>query len=129
MLIRMKGGEGTTEGEDIGHDDMLMDRFSKFMENQNGVEFQIQESVSLNAANATLSKLRYLVEPFRVVTDENIPWEEKSAMQRLADKKEKYKRNKIWRKRKRRRIAENLAKVAKYVELASDLLPSSFLSR
>ncbi|KAL8475936.1 hypothetical protein ACS0TY_028551 [Phlomoides rotata] len=108
MLIRTKEGEGTTEGEDKGQDNMMMDRFSKFMGNWNGDEFQ--ESISLNASNATLSKLRYLLEPFKVVTDENTPWEEKSAVKRLADKKEKYKRNKIWRKRKRRRIAENLAK-------------------
>lgn len=114
-MIRTKEGEGNTEGEDKGHDCMLTDRFSKFMENRDGVEFQ--ESIWLNAANATMSKLRYLLEPFRVVTDENIPWEEKSAVKRLADKKEKYKRNKIWRKRKRRRIAENLAKVPTYVEL------------
>lgn len=118
MLIRMKEREGTTEGEgeDKGHGDMSMDRFSKFMKD-NGIEVEFLESMSLNTANAIMSKLRFLLEPFRVVTDENSPWEEKSAVKRLADKMEKYKRNKLWRKRKRRRIAENLAKVPKYIRL------------
>ncbi|KAH6829971.1 hypothetical protein C2S53_000286 [Perilla frutescens var. hirtella] len=109
MMIRMKEREGISEGEDKGCGDVSMNRFSKFMK-ENGVEVGFQESMSLNTANAVMSKLRFLLEPFRVVTDENSPWEEKSAVKRLADKMEKYKRNKLWRKRKRRRVAENLAK-------------------
>ncbi|KAL3622180.1 hypothetical protein CASFOL_033591 [Castilleja foliolosa] len=107
MLIRMKESEGTTEGE--GHGDMSVDMFSKFMKD-NQIELKFQESMSLNTVNAIISKLRFQLEPFRVVTDGNTPWEEKSAVRRLADKVEKYKRNKLWRKRKRRRIAENLAR-------------------
>lgn len=112
MLIRMKEREGTGEGEDKGHGDMSKDRFSKFMKD-NKIEIEFQESLSINAANAVMSKLRFQLEPFRVVMDASSPWEEKSAVKRLADKMEKYKRNKLWRKRKRRRIAENLARVAK----------------
>ncbi|KAG8391889.1 hypothetical protein BUALT_Bualt01G0233800 [Buddleja alternifolia] len=109
ILILMKEREGTSEGEDKGHGDMSMDKFSKFMKN-NRLEVEFQESMSLNAANAIMAKLRFQLEPFRVVTDEKSPWEEKSAFKRLADKVEKHKRNKCWRKKKRRRIAENLAK-------------------
>ncbi|KAI3444477.1 hypothetical protein Pfo_001142 [Paulownia fortunei] len=109
MLIWMKEREGTTEGEGKGHGDMSMDRFSEFMKD-NQIEVEFQESMSLNTANAIMSKLRFQLEPFRVVTDENSPWEEKSAVKRLADKMEKYKRNKLWRRRKRRRIAENFAR-------------------
>ncbi|GFP91467.1 U11/U12 small nuclear ribonucleoprotein 59 kDa protein [Phtheirospermum japonicum] len=115
MLVRMKEKEGTTECEGGGEgngDIMSMDRFSKFMKD-NQIEFEFQESMSLNTANAIISKLRFQLEPFRVVTDGNTPWEEKSAVKRLADKVEKYKRNKLWRKRKRRRIAENLARECK----------------
>ncbi|EYU32183.1 hypothetical protein MIMGU_mgv1a004962mg [Erythranthe guttata] len=108
MLTRMKESERTTEGH-IGDADISIDRFSKFMK-ENKIELDFQESLSLNAANAVMSKLRYQLEPYRVVTDENSPWEEKSAVKRLADKMEKYKRNKLWRRRKRRRIAQNLAK-------------------
>ncbi|PIN00655.1 hypothetical protein CDL12_26841 [Handroanthus impetiginosus] len=109
MLTSMKEKEETTEGDDKGLNDMSLDRFSKFMK-ENQIEFELQESMSLNAANAIMSKLRFQLEPFRVVTDENSPWEEKSAVKRLADKMEKYKRNMLWRRRKRKRIAENLAK-------------------
>ncbi|KAL7121466.1 hypothetical protein ACP275_02G183600 [Erythranthe tilingii] len=108
MLTRMKETERTTEGH-IGDADISIDRFSKFMK-ENKIELDFQESLSLNAANAVMSKLRYQLEPYRVVMDENSPWEEKSAVKRLADKMEKYKRNKLWRRRKRRRIAQNLAK-------------------
>ncbi|KAL9176287.1 hypothetical protein ABFS82_02G169000 [Erythranthe guttata] len=108
MLTRMKESERTTEGH-IGDADISIDRFSKFMK-ENKIKLDFQESLSLNAANAVMSKLRYQLELYRVVTDENSPWEEKSAVKRLADKMEKYKRNKLWRRRKRRRIAQNLAK-------------------
>ncbi|KAK6140811.1 hypothetical protein DH2020_025441 [Rehmannia glutinosa] len=107
IFIRVKEREGTTEGEGEWHGDMSMDRFSEFMKD-NQIEVEFQESMSLNTANAIMSKLRFQLEPFRVVTDGNSPWEEKSAVKRLADKMEKYKRNKLWRRRKRRRIAEKL---------------------
>lgn len=122
MLIRVKEGDGITEGEDLGRGDMSMSRFSKFMKD-NGIGVEFQESMSLSTANAVMSKLRFLLEPFRVVADENSPWEEKSAVKRLADKMEKYKRNRLWRKRKRRRSAENLAKVSKYSRLCLVEIP------
>ncbi|KAL1549797.1 U11/U12 small nuclear ribonucleoprotein 59 kDa protein isoform X1 [Salvia divinorum] len=109
MLLQMKEGFEISESEDLGCGDITMSRFSKFMkDNCIGVEFQ--EMMTLSTVNAVMSKLRFLLEPFRVVADENSPWEEKSAVKRLADKMEKYKRNKLWRKRKRRRVAEKLAK-------------------
>lgn len=110
MLTRMKEREGVSEGEDIGRGDISMDRFSMFLK-EISVEVEFQEFMSLNTANAIISKLRFQLEPFRVVTDENSPWEDKSAVKGLVDKMEKYKRNKLWRKRKRRRVAESLAKV------------------
>ncbi|XP_042049668.1 U11/U12 small nuclear ribonucleoprotein 59 kDa protein-like [Salvia splendens] len=110
MLIQMKEeGFEISEIEDLGRGNVSMSRFSKFMkDNCIGVEFQ--EMMTLSAVNAVMSRLRFLLEPFRVVADENSPWEEKSALKRLADKMEKYKRNKLWQKRKRRRVAEKLAK-------------------
>lgn len=111
MLSLMKEGDEVREDED--------GNFSKFMKD-NGVEVEFHETMSLSSANAVMSKLRFLLEPFRVVADENSSWEEKSAVKRLADKKEKYKRNKLWRKRKRRRVAENIAKVVEmYYSLPS----------
>ncbi|KAL5070466.1 hypothetical protein RYX36_021353, partial [Vicia faba] len=55
-------------------------------------------------------KLRALLEPFRYVADEASPWEEKSAVARFTSKVHKSKRNKLWRKKKRKRIAEIMAK-------------------
>lgn len=109
MLIMMKERKGFTEDEENGCSDMSMDRFSTFIKD-NRIDLKFQESLSLDAASAIMSKLRFQVEPFRVVTDDKSPWEEKSVVKRLADKIQKYKRNKLWRKRKRRRVAEKIAK-------------------
>ncbi|KAJ4828510.1 hypothetical protein Tsubulata_020341 [Turnera subulata] len=84
--------------------------FSKYLED-GGIDLKMQESVSLEAANSLMSRLRAQLEPFRSIVDETVPWEEKSAAVRLGDKVLKSKRNKLWRKRKRRRIAEMRTKV------------------
>lgn len=89
---------------------ILTQSLSKFLED-NRINLASQESVSLEAANALISKLGFELEPFKVITDDGAPWEEKSAAVRLANKLQKYKRNKRWRKRKRKCIAESLAEV------------------
>ncbi|KZV38030.1 Programmed cell death protein 7 isoform 1 [Dorcoceras hygrometricum] len=109
MLILMKEKEGLVEGEDRRNIDLSIDGFSKYMKD-NRIEVEFQESMLLNATNAVMSKLRFQLEPFRVATDENSPWEEKSSAKRFANNILKYKRNKLWRKRKRRRIAELIVK-------------------
>ncbi|XP_075478667.1 U11/U12 small nuclear ribonucleoprotein 59 kDa protein-like isoform X2 [Primulina tabacum] len=108
MIILMKEKEGLVEVEDRRNINLSLDGFSKFMKD-NQVEAEFQESMSLNATNAIMSKLRFQLEPLRVATH-NSSWEEKSSVKRLANNIMKYKRNKLWRKRKRRRIAEHIAK-------------------
>jgi len=103
-LIRIKDDKGSMEGVDDGS----MLRLSRFLE-ENRVDLVSQEPFSLRAANDIMSKLGAQLEPFRVVTNETSPWEEKSAAVRLANKMQKSRRNKQWRKRKRR-IAEMLVK-------------------
>uniref|UniRef100_A0A803M328 Uncharacterized protein n=1 Tax=Chenopodium quinoa TaxID=63459 RepID=A0A803M328_CHEQI len=76
----------------------------------NRIDLGAQELILMEAANGLMSKLRFLLEPLKFVTDDGTPWEEKSAVVRLSDKINKSKRNKLWRKRKRRRVAESLAK-------------------
>lgn len=111
MLIRLKDKkENSEEGSENGASEGSFDSCVKFVEHSR-INMENQESLSLEAANALMSKLRAQLEPFRVVTDEMAPWEEKSATVGLANKMHKYKRNKLWRKRKRKRIAEKLAKV------------------
>lgn len=124
MFVRMKERKGFTEVEENGCSDMSMDMFSKFIKD-NRIDLKFQESLSLDAANAIMSKLRFQVEPFQVVTNDKTPWEEKSVVKRLADKIQKYKRNKLWRKRKRRRVAEKIAKVV-YLLINSSVFFSSF---
>ncbi|CAK9134359.1 unnamed protein product [Ilex paraguariensis] len=109
VLIIMKDGKGSIEGVENGCSDTLIHRFSKFIVD-NRINVASQESESLEAANALISKLGVQLEPFRVVTDDTSRWEEKSAAVRLANKMQKRKRNKLWRRRRRKHIAEQLAK-------------------
>ncbi|EPS64362.1 hypothetical protein M569_10419, partial [Genlisea aurea] len=103
MLIMMKGRDSSMAKDDA------LDIFSRFL-NENKIQVENQESIAIDAANSTLSKLRVQLEPFRIITDEKTPWEEKCALKSSVDKMEKHKRNKLWRKRKRKAIAENLAR-------------------
>ncbi|CAI8598354.1 unnamed protein product [Vicia faba] len=48
----------------------------------------------------------YLLSFLKYVVDEASPWEEKSAVARFTSKVHKSKRNQLWRKKKRKRIAE-----------------------
>lgn len=79
------------------------------------MDLEEQEILAVEAANSLMSTLRAKLEPFRFVVDENSPWEEKSAAVRLTCRMKKSKRNKLWKKRKRRCVAEMRAKVDLYV--------------
>ncbi|KAJ1410479.1 Programmed cell death protein 7, partial [Sesbania bispinosa] len=109
MLMMIKDGRGSLE--DVKHDSSkpYLSGFLKCLEDRR-VSVQNQESLAVEAANSLMSKLRAQLEPFRYVADETSPWEEKSAVARFANKVHKSKRNKLWRKRKRKRIAEMLSK-------------------
>lgn len=106
LLLKVKEAKGSVCNEENVDG---LDEFPNFLE-ANRVDFEAQELISVEAANELMSKLRFLLEPFRVVTDEETPWEEKSAVVRLSEKINKSKRNKRWRRRKRQRIAEKVAK-------------------
>ncbi|XP_059634281.1 U11/U12 small nuclear ribonucleoprotein 59 kDa protein [Cornus florida] len=110
MLMMIKDDKRSMEEEtDNVSNETSVCGFAKFLK-ENRFNLMSREPLSLEAANALISKLRAQLEPFKVVTDELSPWEEKSAPVRLANKIQKSKRNKIWRKRKRKRVAEMLAK-------------------
>ncbi|KAG2720464.1 hypothetical protein I3760_02G036600 [Carya illinoinensis] len=117
MLAMIKDGNGSEKSEDYGSSGISVHRFKKILEDK-GVSLESQESLSVEAANTLMSKLRAQLEPFKVIMDERTPWEEKSAAVRLSDKIRKYKRNKLWRKRKRKRIAEMLTKEREQFEQA-----------
>ncbi|CAI9102047.1 OLC1v1000240C1 [Oldenlandia corymbosa var. corymbosa] len=103
MLTMVKNGEGSAES------DCSVDKFKGWMM-ENRIDLESHELLAVDAANAIMSKLRVQLEPFRIAADENSPWEEKSAVAKMSNKLHKYKRNKLWRKRKRKQIAEKLAK-------------------
>ncbi|KAF5946266.1 hypothetical protein HYC85_016494 [Camellia sinensis] len=109
-LIRIKDSKGSTVDVDTGSTETSLLSLPRFLDD-NKIDLLSRESCPLQAANAIISKLGAQLKPFGVVTNETSPWEEKSAAVRLANKMQKSKRNKNWRKRKRRRIAEMLAKV------------------
>lgn len=117
MLIAMKSSEGGFEGTEDKANESGIGRFLKFLEN-NRIALDTQEKISLEAANGLIMKLKNELEPFKVVADDKTPWEEKSAAVRLSNKIQKRKRNKLWRKRKRRRIGEMLAKECEQFEQA-----------
>ncbi|XP_021748327.1 U11/U12 small nuclear ribonucleoprotein 59 kDa protein-like isoform X2 [Chenopodium quinoa] len=115
MLMKVKevkgcvGKENDNDGVDGSIDSSKIDEFCRFFED-NRIDLGAQELILVEAANGLMSKLKFLLEPLKFVTDDGTPWEEKSAVVRLSDKINKSKRNKLWRKRKRRRVAESLAK-------------------
>ncbi|KAM7267596.1 hypothetical protein ACFE04_009762 [Oxalis oulophora] len=91
------------------NNDTCTSEFLKHLENR-GISLENQELRTIEATNGLMLKLRAQLEPFRCIADDMIPWEEKSAALGLASKMEKSKRNKLWRKRKRKRVAEMVAK-------------------
>lgn len=116
MLMVMKDNKGSVESGDNCSSDYSVSGFSKYLEDRR-IDLESQITLSVEAANSFMGKLRVQLEPFRFVADETTPWEEKSAAIRLANKARKSKRNKLWRKRKRKCVAEMLAKVAFFLFL------------
>lgn len=111
MLSMLKDAKGATDVAvaDSKSTEASASGFSKLLKDRR-IDLLTQESLSVEAVNSLISKLSFQVRPFRVIVDENSPWEEKSVASRLINKIQKSKRNKLWRKRKRKRIAEMLAK-------------------
>lgn len=109
MLMLVKDSKGSLEDAKHGSNEPCVSGFLKCLEDKR-VSVESQESLAVEAANSLMLRLRTQLEPFRYVADEASPWEEKSAVARLANKVNKSKRNKIWRKKKRKRVAEMIAK-------------------
>ena len=109
MLIAVKE-KGNDNGMDNESFRCSVSEFSNYLE-ENRIDLATQELRSLEGANALISKLSVEVEPFRVLTDDTSRWEEKSVALRFVNKIKKHKRNKLWRRKKRKRVAERVAKV------------------
>ncbi|CAK8575791.1 unnamed protein product [Lathyrus sativus] len=109
MLKMIRDREGSLEDLTHGSNESYVISFLKCLEDR-GVSVETQETLAIETANALMLKLRAQLEPFRYVADEASPWEEKSAVARFTNKVHKSKRNQLWRKKKRKRIAEMRAK-------------------
>lgn len=115
MLMMVKDGKVSLEDAKHGSNEPCLSGFLKCLEDGR-VSVESQESLAVEAANSLMSRLRAQLEPFRYVADEASPWEEKSAVARLANKVNKSKRNKLWRKKKRKHVAEMIAKECEQFE-------------
>lgn len=84
------------------------DRPRRFIElaSEMKISQDTHESLATDAANYLCSQLQHLLAPISPAINQGGPWEERSAMVRLAQKLQKSKRNKRWRKRKRKHVAE-----------------------
>ncbi|KAF8733567.1 hypothetical protein HU200_014872 [Digitaria exilis] len=71
-----------------------------------GVSQDAHEAMAIDAANYICHQLHHLLAPISSAISQSGPWEERSAMVRLTQKLQKAKRNKLWRKRKRKHVAE-----------------------
>lgn len=105
MLMTIKSTEGSVEDREGESTDPYACGLYEYLKDRK-IDLEAQESLSVNAANALMSRLRAQLEPFRVIIDDATPWEEKSMAARLSNKILKSKRNKLWRKRKRQCAAE-----------------------
>ncbi|KAI4385266.1 hypothetical protein MLD38_003313 [Melastoma candidum] len=115
MERELRALKSVKEAKESGHDlkdgSLNDDEFQLVKQlEQNVVDIDCQEFHSVRSANALVLKLKGLLEPFRVITDETSPWEEKYAAFKLSNRIKKSRRNKIWRKKKRKRVAELLVK-------------------
>ncbi|PWZ20383.1 U11/U12 small nuclear ribonucleoprotein, partial [Zea mays] len=71
-----------------------------------GISQDTHESMATDAANYLCHQLQHLLGPISSATSQSGPWEERSAMVRLTQKLQKSKRNKRWRQRRRKHVAE-----------------------
>lgn len=104
------------------HDSILPD-FSQCPENEYVVQIfklieakrtslDVQTSMSIEAVNSIASTIKHQLLPLDIINNPAVPWEARSEALRFSNKLQKCKRNKLWMKRKRKRVAEQVRKVS-----------------
>lgn len=106
MLMIIKEAKSSEQSADNLPNGSSISEFSAYLKDRR-INLELQELRSVEVAAALMKRLRAQLHPFSLATDESSLWE----AVRLSSKLLKAKRNKQWRKRKRKRIAESLAKV------------------
>ncbi|KAJ8629297.1 hypothetical protein MRB53_022620 [Persea americana] len=88
----------------------LMRMFSNVIKEKR-IHPDVQESLSLEAACSLLSALKNKLAPLNAFSSQTGSWEERSMAIKLANKLQKLKRNKHWKKKRRKHVAEMLCKL------------------
>ncbi|KAI3975183.1 hypothetical protein MKX01_020584 [Papaver californicum] len=109
MILLCKGSRESAGEMDNANLDSSVLKISQVIKEKE-TNLEVQELLSVEAANSLLLNLKSQIEPLGIFSSHTIQWEEKSAAVRLANKIQKYNRNKRWRKKKRKRVAEKLTK-------------------
>ncbi|XP_038877454.1 U11/U12 small nuclear ribonucleoprotein 59 kDa protein isoform X1 [Benincasa hispida] len=105
MLMIVKEGNSSEQSADNLPNGSSIGEFSDYLKDRR-INSELQESRSVEIAAALMKRLRAQLHPFSLATDES----SLSEAVKLSGKLLKAKRNKQWRKKKRKRIAESLAK-------------------
>ncbi|XXG71900.1 hypothetical protein AAC387_Pa07g1122 [Persea americana] len=95
----------------------LMRMFSNVIKEKR-IHPDVQESLSLEAACSLLSALKNKLAPLNAFSSQTGSWEERSMAIKLANKLQKLKRNKHWKKKRRKHVAEMLCKERERYEQA-----------
>ncbi|XP_072961381.1 U11/U12 small nuclear ribonucleoprotein 59 kDa protein [Typha angustifolia] len=97
-----------SDASQFSPDDRLLQFFKTIKEKR--ISLDSQESLSKEAANNLYRHLKDQLSPLTAITSQEGPWEERSLAAKLAQKLQKSRRNKRWKKRKRKHVAELLCK-------------------
>lgn len=76
------------------------------------IGLDVQTSMSIEAVNSLASTIKYQLLHLDIINKPAVPWEARSEALRFSNKLRKCKRNKLWRKRKRKRVADQVRKVS-----------------
>ncbi|RZC91164.1 hypothetical protein C5167_027228 [Papaver somniferum] len=106
LLLCKGNSESAGEFDDANPDSSVL-KISEVIK-EKSTNLEVLELFSVEAANSLLLNLKCQIEPLGIFSSQTTPWEEKSAAVRLANKIQKYDRNKRWKKKKRKRVAEKL---------------------
>lgn len=75
------------------------------------IGLDVQTSMSIEAVNSLASTIKYQLLHLDIINKPAVPWEARSEALRFSNKLRKCKRNKLWRKRKRKRVADQVRKL------------------
>ena len=93
--------------------DISIEIYEKFVRSikEKNTGLDVLEPLAQEAANSLTRTLNVQLERINYRFSEKSSWEERSVVSRLSQKLQKYQRNKRWKKKRRKLIAEMISKV------------------